>query len=73
MDLARANRTQMNLIIFPETDGLDGGSAVDVFYLDFSKASDAVLLSMPVVEVGKFCLDGKTTGLVEKQADRLRQ
>lgn len=38
---------------------------MDVIYLDFSRAFDMVSLSIPVVKVGRYRLDGKTPRLVE--------
>lgn len=50
--------TSISLISFFER-------AVDVIYLDFSKAFDTVSLSIPIVKVGRYRPDGKTTRLVE--------
>lgn len=52
---------------FSEKAGLVGeGGAMDVIYLEVSKAmSNMVSLSIPVVKVGTYRLDGKTTRLVE--------
>lgn len=54
------------LIAFSESAVLvDEGRAVDVVYLDFSKAFDMVSLSIPIEKVGRYKLDKKTARLVE--------
>ncbi|CAM4623350.1 unnamed protein product [Lepidochelys kempii] len=60
-----------NLIAFYEeiTGSLDEGKAVDVLFLDFSKAFDTVSHSILVSKLKKYGLDGCTTRWVESWLD----
>ncbi|CAM5127912.1 unnamed protein product [Eretmochelys imbricata] len=60
-----------NLIAFYDeiTGSVDEGKAVDVLFLDFSKAFDTVSHSIFVSKIKKYALDGCTTRWVESWLD----
>ncbi|CAM5099974.1 unnamed protein product [Natator depressus] len=64
-----------NLIAFYDeiTGSVDMGKAVDVIYLDFSKAFDTVSHSILASKLKKYGLDGCTTRWVESWLDRRAQ
>ncbi|CAM4611314.1 unnamed protein product [Lepidochelys kempii] len=62
-----------NLIAFYDevTGSVDEGKAVDVLFLDFSKAFDTVSHSILVSKLKKYGLDGCTTSWLDCQAQRV--
>ncbi|CAM5110654.1 unnamed protein product [Natator depressus] len=62
MDLSRTNHVKINRIAFFDrvTSLLNRREVVDMVYLDFSKAFDAVLHDLLLTKLGKCNLDGAT-------------
>ncbi|CAM5085429.1 unnamed protein product [Eretmochelys imbricata] len=67
----KAKSCLTNLIAFYDeiTGSVDEGKAVDMLFLDFSKAFDTVSHSILVSKLKKYGLDGCTTRLVESWLD----
>ncbi|CAM5124933.1 unnamed protein product [Natator depressus] len=71
----RNKSCQTNLIAFSDkvTSLVDSGEAVDVVYLDFSKAFDTVLNDLLINKLGKYNLDGAIIRWVHNWLDKHSQ